>query len=181
MAWSEASALVLVGPMGAGKTSVGRRVARTLGVSFADTDKIVVRDHGPIPELFAQHGEPYFRTVERAAVAEALAAGGVVALGGGAVLDAVTRASLADHRVVLLTVSPRVVAARIRGDERPLLTGEEDPLVRWQRIWADRRGIYESVADAVFDTSHGPLSTIVTDIAEWTRTTAAPARTEGRP
>ena len=82
-----ARAIVLIGPMGAGKTSVGRRVARALEVPFADTDKLVVRDHGPIPELFAHHGEGYFRALERDAVAEALERGGVVALGGGAVLD----------------------------------------------------------------------------------------------
>ncbi|MFX5684625.1 shikimate kinase, partial [Acinetobacter baumannii] len=83
--------LVLIGPMGAGKTSVGRRVARALGEPFSDTDKIVVRDHGPIPDLFRAHGEAHCRSRERDAVAEALERGGVVALGGGAVLDPVTR------------------------------------------------------------------------------------------
>ena len=66
-----ARAIVLIGPMGAGKTSVGRRVARALEVPFADTDKIVARDHGPIPDLFERHGEEHFRALERDAVAEA--------------------------------------------------------------------------------------------------------------
>ena len=164
-----ARAIVLIGPMGAGKTSVGRRVARALGRPFADTDKIVVRDHGPIPELFVRHGEAHFRALERAAVQEALAGGGVVALGGGAVLDHATRASLASHRIVLLTVQPHIIASRIGGGERPLLAGE-DPVARWTRIFEERRPVYESVADAVFDTSSGPLADVVTAVADWART-----------
>ena len=161
-------AIVLIGPMGAGKTSVGRRVARALEVPFADTDKIVVRDHGAIAALFASHGEEHFRAVERAAVQEALGAGGIVALGGGAVLDAATRADLAEHRVVLLTVQPHVLASRIGGDARPLLNGE-DPVSQWNRIFGERRPIYESVADITFDTSSGPLADIVTSIVDWVR------------
>ncbi len=162
------SAVVLIGPMGAGKTSVGRRVARALGTAFTDTDKLVVRDHGPIPALFVAHGEPHFRALEREAVAEALARGGVVALGGGAVLDPVTRKRLRAHRVVLLTVAPHVVASRIHGDERPLLGGE-DPVARWQRIFDERRPVYEQTADIAFDTSSGPLARVVDDIVAWAR------------
>lgn len=153
--------------MGAGKTSIGRRVARSLRVPFLDTDKIVVRDHGPIPELFVNHGEAHFRDLERAAVVEALGRGGVVALGGGAVLNAATRADLARERVVLLTVSPRIVASRIQGNDRPLLAGEEDPVERWERIYAERRPIYEEIADLTIDTSTGPLAAVVADIVAW--------------
>lgn len=159
-------ALVLIGPMGAGKTSVGRRVARALDLPFVDTDKLIVRDHGPIPEVFAAHGEPHFRALERAAVAEALAEGGVVALGGGAILDADTRADLGAHRVVLLTVAPHIVAGRIQADSRPLVAGD-DPVGRWQRIFLERRALYEDLADITFDTSSGPLATIVADVVAW--------------
>lgn len=162
-------AVVLIGPMGAGKTSVGRRVARVLGVPFVDTDKLVVRDHGPIPDLFAQHGEAHFRALERAAVTEALASGGVVALGGGAVLDPTTRAALTDHRVVLLTVDPRAVAGRIGGGGRPLLAEGEDPVARWTRIYEERRELYESTADVTIDTSTGPLAGVVDRIVAWVR------------
>lgn len=162
------SAVVLIGPMGAGKTSIGRRVARGLGVPFRDTDRIVVRDHGPIPALFAARGEAHFRAVERAAVVEALATDGVVALGGGAVLNSETRKDLAAHRVVLLTVSPHIVASRIGRGDRPLLAGE-DPVVRWMRIYAERRSVYEELADVTFDTSSGPLSAIVAQIVAWAR------------
>lgn len=172
---SDASAVVLIGPMGAGKTSVGRRVARALGAPFSDTDKLVVRDHGPIRDLFLAHGEPHFRALEREAVVEALGHGGVIALGGGAVLDPSTRERLTAHRVVLLTVAPHVVASRIHGDDRPLLDGE-DPTARWQRIYEERRPIYESTADIAFDTSSGPLSRVVDDIVAWARTAPAEER-----
>jgi shikimate kinase len=166
MAASSTGAIVLVGPMGAGKSSIGRRVARELGVPFADTDTLVVRDHGPIAQLFVAEGEARFRELERRAVTEALAAGGVVALGGGAVLDADTRRDLRAHHVVLLTVSTNTVRARIHGEARPLLA-DEDPVARWQAIWESRRGLYTEVADVTFDTSSGPLADVVRDIVAW--------------
>lgn len=161
--------LVLIGPMGAGKTSVGRRVAKTLGASFTDTDSLIVREHGPIADIFRDRGESHFRELEHRAVESALTSGGVVALGGGAVLDARTRELLASHDVVYLSVSPEGVAVRIRGNERPLLAGE-DPLVRWERIFNERRALYEQVADMTFDTSSAPFARIVAEIADWAQT-----------
>ncbi|MFS0893765.1 shikimate kinase [Microbacterium sp. 179-I 3D3 NHS] len=160
--------LVLVGPMAAGKTSVGRRVARRLRVPFIDTDKRIVAQHGPIPEIFAEQGEPRFRELERAAVATALADGGVVSLGGGAVTDSGTRELLRQHPVVFLTVSAEAVADRIRGGNRPLLKGE-DPLERWTRILEERRGWYEEVAAVTFDTSRRPMQRIADEIVAWRR------------
>lgn len=170
-------ALVLVGPMGAGKSSLGRRVARALRVSFADTDALIVREHGPIPDLFRAHGETHFRALEREAVVRALAHGGVVSLGGGSVLDPDTRADLRAHRVAFLTVDRQVVAGRIAGGSRPLLAGGEDPVEEWDRIFTARRPLYEEVADIVVDTSHGPLSDVVDRIATW----AASAVPRGTP
>lgn len=163
---AETRTIVFIGPMGAGKTSIGRRVARGLHVPFLDTDRVVVRDHGPIPAIFAEHGEPHFRTLERDAVAEALATGGVVSLGGGAVLDPDTRAALAAHRVVYLTVSPETVASRIRDANRPLVAGD-DPVAAWQRIYAERRPLYEEVADVTFDTSSGPITRVAAAVLDW--------------
>jgi shikimate kinase len=155
--------------MGAGKTSVGRRVAKKLGVSFTDTDKRIVAENGPIPQIFAEHGESHFRALECAAVAAALDEGGVVSLGGGAVVSARTRELLHRHPVVLLTVAPDVVRRRISGGGRPMLAGGEDPMAQWIEIYEQRRAWYEEVADATFDTSRRPMQRIAEEIAAWRR------------
>lgn len=162
-------ALVLIGPMGAGKTSLGRRLARTLGRTFTDTDRLVTAEHGEIDAIFARSGEDHFRRLEAAAVRTALAGGGVVALGGGAILDPATRAALADHDVVLLTLAPDVVEHRVRGRGRPLLEGA-DPVARWTAIWREREPLYRALADLVVDTSDQPLARIADTVAEWART-----------
>lgn len=159
-------AIVLIGPMGAGKTSIGKRVAKRLGLPFADSDAVIGREHGPIDAIFAAHGEAHFRELERDAVATALGGGGVVALGGGAVLHPHTRAALGAHRVVLLTVAPQNVAARIRGGARPLLQ-EGDAVARWHEIYAERKPLYEQLADVTFDTSAGHLTDVVDSLVEW--------------
>ncbi|AZC13942.1 shikimate kinase [Microbacterium sp. ABRD28] len=166
---SPSEAIVLIGPMGAGKTSLGKRVARRLGVPFTDTDAGVVREHGPIERIFADHGEAEFRRLERETVARALRTGGVVSLGGGAVLDPDTQRDLERHRVVLLTVAPRVVAHRLRDTARPLLQ-DEDPMTRWNAILAERLPLYRRLADATFDTSTGPLQKVVDAIVAWAET-----------
>ncbi|GAA3902806.1 shikimate kinase [Microbacterium invictum] len=163
-----APALVLIGPMGAGKSSVGRRVAKALGTSFYDSDAAVVRAHGPIEAIFVDHGEEHFRELERDAVQTGLDQGGVVALGGGAILHPDTQAALAAHRVVLLTVSPRIVASRIGGTARPLLQ-DGDAVTRWNEVYASRRALYERLADVTFDTSTGPLQAVVDAIVTWAR------------
>ena len=165
---AEPLTLVLVGPMAAGKTSVGRRVARRLGVAFIDTDKRIVAAHGPIPAIFAEHGEAHFRGLERAAVAEALAEGGVISLGGGAVTDEGTRTLLRRHPVVFLTVSEEAVGDRLRGGTRPLLAGD-DPVEKWKKIYAERRGWYQEVASTTFDTSRRPMQRIADEIVAWRR------------
>lgn len=168
MSETEPLTLVLVGPMAAGKTSIGRRVARRLAVPFIDTDKRIVAAHGPIPVLFAEQGEAHFRELERAAVSAALDEGGVISLGGGAVTDAGTRELLRPHPVVFLTVSTEAVADRIRGGSRPLLAGD-DPLERWTRIFEERRDWYDEVASTVFDTSRRPMQRIADEIVTWRR------------
>lgn len=167
---SRSDAVVLIGPMGAGKTSIGRRVAKATGRAFFDTDIAVTRAHGPIEKIFTEHGEERFRELERDAVRDGLATRGIVSLGGGAILDEQTRGALSAHRVVLLTVEPRVVAGRIRDSARPLLQGE-DALARWTTIYEARRPLYEALADVVFDTSSGPLQDVVDTVARWVRST----------
>jgi shikimate kinase len=160
---------VFVGPMASGKTKVGRRVARDLGVGFVDTDRTIVAEHGPIAEIFARDGEPRFRELERAAVVSALQTDGVVSLGGGAVLDPATRADLATQRVVLLTVTPQVVARRLalQAGKRPLVA---DGVAQWERIFAERRPLYDEVATATFDTSVGDFDSIAREVAAWLTT-----------
>jgi shikimate kinase len=161
--------VVLIGPMGAGKTRIGKRVARILDTGFQDTDKIIVAENGPIPAIFDDHGEDYFRALEREAVARALASNDVVALGGGAVLAPETQALLASHRVVLVTVTPEAVAPRIGDGRRPLVRGG---LPDWERIYAERRPIYEQLARLTVDTSHRPIDAVAQEVAAWATQTA---------
>lgn len=166
--------IALIGPPAAGKSRVGKRLAKLLDLPYVDTDAVVVAGHGPIAEIFAEHGEPYFRALEREAVADALRRPGVVSLGGGAVLDPDTQADLGTARVVLLTVRPEAIAKRITNGKRPLVTDLES----WKRLVASRADLYASLADYTADTSSRPIDTIVAEIAQWARNpapqTAAP-------
>lgn len=155
--------IALIGPPAAGKSRVGKKLAKRLRLPFVDTDAVVVAGHGPIPEIFSVHGEPYFRELERAAVAQALREPGVISLGGGAVLDPETQADLAEARVVLLTVRPEAIARRITNGKRPLVTDLES----WKRLVASRSDLYRSLADYTADTSSRPIDTIVAEIAAW--------------
>jgi shikimate kinase len=139
--------------MGAGKTTVGRRVAQALGVDFLDTDEMIERDAGrTVAEIFVDDGEGHFRDLERAAVAEALATHtGVLALGGGAVLDASTRELLGGQRVVFLRVGLSDAASRVGlGVSRPLLLGNVRGRIK--QLLDERAPVYESVASHTVDT-----------------------------
>jgi shikimate kinase len=162
--------VVVIGPMGAGKSSVGKRVAKALGVPFTDTDRVIVREHGPIPGIFADRGEPAFRALEAQAVRAALATGGVIAVGGGAVTHADTRQALSGARIVLLTVSPEAVADRIAGSDRPLLAN--GGMDAWQTIMDERAATYAELAHVVVDTSRRPMSRVVDEVVTWLRSDA---------
>jgi shikimate kinase len=157
--------VVLIGPPASGKSRIGKRIARELGLAFIDTDSRVVAEHGPIADIFAQHGEPRFRSLERAQVVEALASDAVVAFGGGAVLDADTQHDLADHDVVLFTVDPSAVAPRLTSGKRPLVPDVES----WMRVYEARRDLYERLADVTFDTTTRPTDEIAAEVADWVR------------
>jgi shikimate kinase len=162
--------VVLVGPPAAGKTRLGKRVSKLLGVEFLDTDALVASRYGPIPALFAAEGEASFREKERAAVVEALASTGVVALGGGAVINPDTRADLRSHRVALVSITAEAVEPRLNSSKRPLLTGG---LESWVSLVAARTAWYDEVATANFDTSTTPLDTVAENIVEWIKSEAA--------
>ena len=139
--------VVLVGPPGSGKSTAARLVAARLGATARDTDEDVERAAGQsIGDLFVEHGEVEFRAREAAAVAAALREHeGVLAVGGGAILDERTRAALAGLTVVFLDVEIKDAASRIGFNrDRPLLLG--NPRAQWIRLMADRRPLYEQVA-----------------------------------
>jgi len=144
---------VVVGPPGAGKTTVGTLVAQRLGVAFRDTDSDIVAAAGKeIPEIFIDDGEDAFRALERAAVAAALESfDGVLALGGGAVLAAETRERLRDHTVVYLSVELSDAVSRVGlGAGRPLLT--VNPRATLKYLLEQRRPLYEEVATVIVRT-----------------------------
>jgi len=147
--------LVLVGPPGSGKTTVGRVLARRLGVPFTDVDSLIVERIGKsIAEMFTEDGEDAFRALEREIVADALdAADGVLALGGGSVLAASTRERLRGHRVVLLWVG---LADGLRrtgmSTARPLLAGV-NPRATFKALLDARAPLYREVATVEVDTS----------------------------
>ncbi len=158
--------LVFIGPMAAGKTEIGKRVARELRVPFIDTDKRIVAAYGPIAAIFEREGEEYFRVLEREVVSEALGEEAVVSLGGGAVLSQETRAELAECTVVFLSATAAAVESRIDTVTRPLLkNGIED----WQRIYDQRLPIYDALATIRFDTSERPVDDLAADIVAWIR------------
>jgi shikimate kinase len=145
--------VVLVGPMGAGKSTVGRLLAARLGVDLRDTDADVEAFAGKsVPDIFVEDGEPAFRDLEHRAVGTALADHrGVLALGGGSVMNPLTEHALRGHTVVFLDVEVSDAARRIGlNRDRPLLLG--NPRAEWLRIMADRRPVYRRVATAVVAT-----------------------------
>ncbi|MBO8189160.1 shikimate kinase [Streptomyces spirodelae] len=145
--------VVLVGPMGVGKSTVGAILAERLGVTCRDTDQDIVEQAGkPISEIFLDEGEPHFRELERAAVRRALAEHtGVLALGGGAVLAEETRELLAGHPVVFLEMGVTEAVKRVGLDApRPLLV--INPRQQWRKLMEERRPLYTEVARAVVST-----------------------------
>ena len=144
-----APVVVLVGPPGSGKSTAARAVADRLGVPSRDTDDDVEQTTGSsIADLFVEHGEEHFRDLERAAVAVALAEhDGVLAVGGGAVLDPGTRDLLAGRPVVFLDVGIKDAARRIGlNRDRPLLLG--NPRAQWTQMMERRRPVYTEIASA---------------------------------
>jgi shikimate kinase len=145
---------VLVGPPGAGKSTVGALLADRLGVPLRDTDEDVESSAGKsVADIFLDDGEQRFRELESGAVAAALSEHvGVVSLGGGAVLAESTRKLLADHRVVFLDVGLAEAASRVGlGSARPLLLG--NVRAQLKALLDERRPLYREVAYVVIDTN----------------------------
>lgn len=157
--------LVVIGPPGAGKTTVGRLVAERLGVEFVDTDEVIELVAGrSIPDIFVDDGEPTFREFERRAVVDVLATvDGVVSLGGGAILDPRTEADLSSNPVVFLDVGIADAARRVGfGQGRPLLG--INPRAQWTKLMTDRRPIYQRIAAFVVDTAGRGADEVADDV-----------------
>lgn len=157
--------VVLVGPPGAGKTTVGHLLATSSGREFRDTDADVERLASmAVADIFVEHGETRFRQLERSAVATALAEhDGVLALGGGAVLDPQTRELLRGHTVVFLDVTVADAAARVGlNQSRPLLLG--NPRAQLTRLLDERRPLYAEVATITVDTTGRDADAVAAEV-----------------
>ena len=162
--------VALVGPMGSGKSHVGRLLAERLELAFVDLDACIAEAAGmSIPDIFASEGETGFRARESAALANALSKDAhVIATGGGAVLDAGNREALRGAAtVVYLQVALDEQLRRLAGDSgRPLLQGV-DRAERLAQLQAQREPLYREVADLAFDTGTFPPEQIADALAAW--------------
>ena len=164
------SAIVLVGPPSAGKTSVGSLLAAELGVPFADTDDLVAAAAGkPVGDIFIEDGEQVFRELERGAVARGLDAvgpgGGVLALGSGAVLDPDVRRMLAGQVIVYLEAGFATVAKRT-GMDRPRVVIPGNPRGRLRAMLEERRPVYAGLASVTVATDDMAPEEVAADLAK---------------
>jgi 3-dehydroquinate synthase len=169
--------IVLIGPPGAGKSTLAPMLAADLGLTAVDSDDVFARRHGPIPAFFAAHGEAGFRRAEADIVAELLAGGNrVVSLGGGAPVQPGAAPLLAGHTVVLLDLDADSARQRVgTGAGRPLL---RDGLAGWEQLHAERRQQYRQLADVVCDTSGLTVDQVRARLRERLAEPTPPARIE---
>jgi shikimate kinase len=142
--------VILIGPPGAGKSSVGKSLARLLNEDFIDTDSVIAEsENQSISEIFVDKGETYFRTKELEVLLHQISNhSGVLSLGGGAPLSEAAQSAIKESNapVVFLDVSLAAAAPRVGFNrDRPLLLG--NPRAQWQELMSARRPVYESLAD----------------------------------
>ena len=161
------SRIFLVGPMGAGKTTIGRKLARALHLRFMDCDhEIEQRTGASIPLIFDIEGEPGFRAREKRVIDElTLMADAVIATGGGAVLDPDNRKCLSERGFVVYLHAPlEHLLARTRGDTNQPLLKTGDRVKRMQELMKFREPLYREVADLIVDTGALTLAAVVHQI-----------------
>jgi shikimate kinase len=160
---------IFIGPMGSGKSTIGKAVARSLKLTFRDTDTEIEKlEKMPVSQIFLDKGEDYFRSVEKKVLREELLSDEtVLALGGGAPLSADAQSALRaiSSKVFYLDISLASVAPRIGFNrDRPLLL--TNPRGQWQTLMEQRRPIYESIADVVIDVNHRSERDVVREVLE---------------
>jgi shikimate kinase len=157
--------VILIGPMGSGKTTIGSLLAEKLGLSFRDTDHLIEEQEGKtVSQIFLDQGEDAFRVIEKRVLREELLTDGtVLSLGGGAPISIDAQSALraiASH-IIFLDISLSTVAPRIGFNrDRPLLLN--NPRGQWQTLMEARRPIYEAIADATINVDDKSEEEIVT-------------------
>ena len=163
--------IILMGPPGSGKSTVGKYLAKELGISLIDTDRIIEEREGrSISEIFLTDGEEGFRAIEKKVVLESLDVDdSIVAIGGGSVLDSDVQARLTQcPEVIFLDVSISNAAPRVGfNKERPLLMG--NPRQQWLQLMEKRRSIYESLATRTVSTDNRKAQEVAHEIAQGVR------------
>lgn len=155
--------IIFVGPMGAGKSTLAKKLAKQLGRDFVDTDRLIEAEHGPITDLFDSQGEAHFRAIEEAAFETAVETAGVVATGGGVVLSSRNRDLMKRGVVVFLDSTQDAVVGRVNLDKRPLLKNNPE---RWQEIYDQRLPLYREVSDVEVFTGTRPIKDLLAEISE---------------
>lgn len=174
---SRSQNLYLVGMMGAGKTSIGRQLAKRLQRRFVDVDHEIEAQTGVrIPTIFEIEGEAGFREREAQAIAQLTAQPGLVlATGGGAVMREENRRHLRDSGVVIyLRVPPQTLFERTRHDRNRPLLQVENPLGRIEELYAQRDPLYREIADLIMDSGNCSVATLARRIEEELNSKCAP-------
>lgn len=156
--------IVLIGPMGSGKSTLGKRVAKQMAIPFVDTDKEFSKRYGAITTFFKLHGEEGFRDHESEILKEVLQkakGGSVIATGGGIILRPANRELLHGHLVIFLDTTVEQVNSRLNTSKRPLL--QSDPGA-WSRIYQERLPLYQQVAKETLVTAGKPISATVDEL-----------------
>lgn len=158
--------LVLCGMMGAGKSSVGERIATLTGRRWLDTDQIITERFGSIPDIFKTYGEAHFRALETEIVKELVTKDGlVISTGGGLVLLPENRELLKRKgKLIYLRASLETLLSRVSAQGRPLLEGERDIAERLKDLLAKRTPVYEQATDNIIDTDGKTIEEVATDI-----------------